>query len=293
MLSTPDIPSDVFLLDGEERRLTALNAELLDEVSLHEPRSRTFIAPDGTQLHGWVIRGDGDGAQPLLVDIHGGPHNAWNPAWNFASIQNEILASQGWSILLLNPRASDGYGEDFYRAAIGGWGERDEGDFLAAIDALVEDGGVDPERVAATGYSYGGYMTNWLTARTDRFKAAVTGGCVTNKTSVFGTSDIGPLLGAFEIGAELRDAPDRFVAVSPLTYAKDVTTPTLILHGEADDRCPVSQAEEWFAALKRLGTEVEFVRYPGGSHLFPLLGRPSHRADYVRRVVDWVTKHTT
>ena len=134
-------------------------------------------------------------------------------------------------------------------------------------------------------------MTNWLTAHTDRFTAAVSGGCVSERASIYGTSDLGCWIGSYEFGAELHEARERFAELSPISYVENVTTPTLILHGENDDRCPIGQAEEWFASLQRLGRAVEFVRYPGASHLFILNGRPSHRIDYNRRIVDWMTKH--
>ncbi len=287
-------PDDIFVADTDgsgERRLTSLNSELIDELDLHIPEARTFAAPDGTELHGWVIHGDGEGPQPLLLDIHGGPHNAWNPVFDPAHVFHEVLAAKGWSILLLNPRASDGYGEAFFRGAIGNWGIADENDFHSAIDALVEDGAVDGERIAVTGYSYGGYMSNWLAGRSDRFKAVVTGGCVTNKISMYGTADFGGLMGVYEVGKELVEDRDLYAQLSPLSHVENVTAPILILHGEADHRCPVSQAEEWFVTLRRLGRTVEMVRYPGGSHLFIVNGLPSHRIDYSRRVVDWVTRY--
>jgi dipeptidyl aminopeptidase/acylaminoacyl peptidase len=206
-------------------------------------------------------------------------------------IYHEVLASQGWSILRLNPRGSDGYGEDFFTAVVGKWGEIDEQDFLCAVDALVEEGLADRERVAVCGYSYGGHMTNWLTAKTDRFAAAVSGGCLSNYASFYGNSDLGYWIGAHEFGAEAYEARDRYAELSPISYVEGVTAPTLILHGENDDRCPVGQAEEWFVALRRRGEEVELVRYPGASHLFILTGRPSHRIDYNERIADWVTRH--
>ncbi len=295
LVSAPDIPSDVFVAntDGSsERRLTSLNDELLKGVRLHGAEPRTFTAPDGLDVHGWLLRGDGDGPRPLLLDVHGGPHNAWNPAFlPGAHLYQELLAAQGWSTLLLNPRGSDGYGEEFFTAVSGGWGLADEHDFLSAIDMLVDESAVDPERLAICGYSYGGYMTNWLTARTDRFAVAVSGGCVSNEASMYGSSDLGYWIGAHEMGAELHEARDRYAEISPVSYVEHVTAPTLLLHGENDDRCPVGQAEEWFVALRRRGIEVEMVRYPGASHLFILNGRPSHRADYSRRIVDWITAH--
>ncbi len=294
IVSSPDVPADIFIAstDGsDERRLTHLNAELLDDVQLHRGAERTFVAPDGVEVHGWLIEGDGEKPQPLLVDIHGGPHNAWSPAFDAVHIYHEALASQGWSILRLNPRGSDGYGEDFYTAVVGKWGEIDEQDFLSAIDTLVDEGTADPQRIAVCGYSYGGHMTNWLTARTDRFAAAVSGGCLSNYLSFTGNSDVGYWIGPHEFGAETYEAPERYAELSPITYVEGVTAPTLILHGENDDRCPVGQAEEWFVALRRRGIEVEFVRYPGASHLFILSGRPSHRIDYNQRITDWLTTH--
>jgi dipeptidyl aminopeptidase/acylaminoacyl peptidase/CubicO group peptidase (beta-lactamase class C family) len=295
VLSTSQTPGDIFVssIDGSnERQLTQLNKALLEDIDLHPQHSRVFTAPDGLEIHGWVIEGDGPKPQPLLVDIHGGPHNAWNGAFDTVHLYHEILASQGWSILKINPRGSDGYGEDFYSAVVGKWGVVDEDDFHSAIDTLVAEGLADRERLAVCGYSYGGHMTNWLTARTDRFAAAVSGGCLSNVASFYGNSDVGWFLGLYEMGGELWDKRHVFEELSPLSYVANVRTPTLILHGENDLRCPVGQAEEWFISLRRLGVTTEMVRYPGASHLFILLGRPSHRIDYNRRVEDWVVRYT-
>lgn len=149
----------------------------------------------------------------------------------------------------------------------------------------------DPDRLAVTGYSYGGYMTSWLVGHTDRFRRAVAGGVVTDLVSAYGASDIGAsVLGHLAVGADLHQAWDRYDESSPIRYAGAIETPLLILHGENDDRCDMGQAEQLFAVLRRRGREVELVRYPGASHVFIVAGRPSHRADYQDRVVDWVTR---
>jgi dipeptidyl aminopeptidase/acylaminoacyl peptidase len=284
--SSPTSPGDVFI--GGERRTTFFDAEL----ELLVPVERTFTAPDGTPIHGWVLRGDEAAAPgPMLLDIHGGPHNAWNGAFDGIHLYHQHLAQRGWTILYVNPRGSDGYGEDFFCAVTEAWGTSDADDFMCAVDALIGEGVADPARVAVTGYSYGGYMTCWLTARTDRFAAAIAGGCLSNLTSATGTSDLGYFLAVFEFGGLPPDEP-RLVELSPLTYVDNVHAPTLILHGENDDRCDVGQAEEWFGALRQRRIETEFVRYPGASHLFILAGRPSHRIDYNRRVADWAVAHT-
>jgi dipeptidyl aminopeptidase/acylaminoacyl peptidase len=275
------------------RSLTRTNQAFFEEVALAEPQPRTFRAPDGLEVHGWVTGARGEGPQPLLLDIHGGPHNAWGPAFDPVHAYHQLLAAQGWAVLTPNPRASDGYGEQFWRAARGAWGLADAGDYLAAVDALVADGTADPERLAVTGYSYGGYMTCWLTTCTDRFAAAAPGGVVTDLVSFCGTADLAGLFDRSEFGVLATEDPELLRRMSPLTRVEQVRTPTLVLHGAADDRCPVGQAEQWFTALRTLGREVEMVLYPEGSHLFILTGRPSHRADWNARIVEWVTRHTT
>ncbi|GAA4086223.1 S9 family peptidase [Nonomuraea soli] len=279
--STPLSSGDVYL-DGE--RLTDY---ALEGVELFKARTRTFTAPDGTQVEGFVLRDPASaGRSPLLLDIHGGPHNAWAPDFDGVHLYHQVLAAQGWTVLTLNVRASDGYGEEFYTAALGGWGLADQDDFLSAVDELVADGIADPDRLAVTGYSYGGYMTCWLTGQTGRFKAAIPGGVVTDLTSMSGTSDAGYYLKTYELLGDL-------VRQSPFTHVAKVTTPTLILQGENDDRCPVGQAEQWFAALREQGVPARLVRYPGGSHLFILNGRPSHRFDYNERIVQWLEQWVT
>ncbi|WP_228011317.1 S9 family peptidase [Nonomuraea phyllanthi] len=281
--ATPHSAGDVYLMEPGKPDPLRLTDYALGDVELFVPGRRTFTAPDGTQVEGFVLRDDtgAAGAGPLLLDIHGGPHNAWAPVLDGFHLYHQVLAARGWTVLALNPRASDGYGEDFYTAALGKWGLADTQDFMAAVDALVADGTADPDRLAVTGYSYGGYMTCWLTTRTDRFRAAIPGGCVSDLTSVSGTSDLGYFLKTYENQGDLA-------AQSPMEGVGEVATPTLLLHGENDDRCPVGQAEQWFAALRERRVPVRLVRYPGASHLFILNGRPSHRHDYNERIIAWL-----
>ncbi|HEY4027381.1 MAG TPA: prolyl oligopeptidase family serine peptidase, partial [Candidatus Dormibacteraeota bacterium] len=167
----------------------------------------------------------------------------------------------------------------------------DQQDFMTVVDKLIEEGTVDPARLAVTGYSYGGFMTSWLVGHTTRFRTAVAGGVVSDLRSSYGTSDVGAsLLGRLAVGADLTEAWDRYDERSPIRYADQVETPLLILQGESDDRCDMGQAELLFAVLRRRRREVELVRYPGASHVFIISGRPSHRADYARRLVDWIAR---
>ncbi|MFG2074609.1 S9 family peptidase [Nonomuraea maritima] len=262
--------------------ISRLTSYALEGVELFEARRRTFTAPDGTRVEGFVLRDEAATAPgPLLLDVHGGPHNAWSPVFDGVHLYHQVLAARGWTVLTVNPRASDGYGEEFYTASLGNWGLSDAQDLLAAVDALVAEGVADPGRLAVTGYSYGGYMSCWLSATTDRFRAAIPGGCVSDLAALSGTSDLGHLMKVHEYAGDLA-------AQSPLTHVGEVTAPTLLLHGEDDDRCPVGQAEQWFAALRERRVPVRMVRYPGASHLFILSGRPSHRYDYNERIIAWL-----
>jgi dipeptidyl aminopeptidase/acylaminoacyl peptidase len=286
----------VAALDGtEERRLTHHLTEAVPGVTLPAAQPREFVAPDGTTVHGWVLRAaETAGASPLLLDIHGGPHNAWGPTFDGVHLYHQELVARGWTVLLVNPRGSDGYGERFYAGITGNWGLIDEGDFLTPVDDLVDEGLVDGSKVVVTGYSYGGYMSCWLSARhPDRWAAAIPGGVVTDLSSTAGTADVGNLLGPLEFGGFPWDVPEMLRASSPMSYVRQVTAPTLLLQGERDDRCPVSQAEMWFAALRTRQVPVTLVRYPEGSHLFVLDGRPSHRQDWCTRIVDFAVQHTS
>jgi len=262
------------------------------EIQLFPREEREFTISDGTTVHGWLVRDpEAPTPQPLLLDIHGGPHNAWNGAADAVHLYHQDLASRGWAVLLVNPRGSDGYGEEFYRAVLEAWGESDARDFLEPIDALVAEGVADPEQLAVTGYSYGGYMTCYLTSRDERFAAAVAGGVVSDLVSMGGTSDDSHLLARYELGGESWAVRDRYEAMSPLSHVDAVQTPTLIYHGEADRRCPVGQAQQWHTALRERGVPTTLVLYPDEGHLFILGGRPSHRLDFNRRVADWVEQY--
>jgi len=278
--------------DGSTDVLTSHGADLADEIELYEPEPRRFTAPDGRVVHGWVLAdSDRDQPGPLLLDIHGGPHNAWSGTADPVHLYHQVLVEAGWTVLTINPRGSDGYGADFYTAVVGAWGESDAADFTSAVDALVADGTADPDRLAVTGYSYGGYMTCFLTSRDDRFAAAVAGGPVTDLASAAGTSDLGHYMGVAEFGALPWTDPERLLAQSPMSRVDQVQTPTLVLHGLADVRCPIGQAQQWFAALRARGVPARLVAYPDASHLFILGGRPSHRVDYNERLVDWVQRY--
>ncbi|GAA1820713.1 serine hydrolase [Actinomadura chokoriensis] len=293
-LATPTSFGEIVAVDlatGVETVLTEHGAALSGIVPFVR-QEREFTISDGTVVHGWLVRDpDAAGPQPLLLDVHGGPHNAWNGAADDVHLYHQELAAAGWTVLLVNPRGSDGYGERFWRAVEGAWGTADAADLLEPIDALVAAGIADPDRLAVTGYSYGGFMTCYLTGRDGRFKAAVAGGAVADLTSFGGAAHGGHDLGEFELGGPFWRSPDRHAAMSPLTHVDRVTAPTLILHGADDLACPAGQAQQWHTALRERNVPSRLVLYPGASHLFILDGRPSHRLDYNRRVAEWAERY--
>lgn len=294
VLSTPTSFGEIVTLDldsGAEAVRSAHGGSCA-EFELYPRTPRQFTVSDGTVVHGWLIR-DPDAAspQPVLLDIHGGPHNAWNGAADEVHLYHQELVARGWSVLLLNPRGSDGYGANFYNGALGEWGLADAEDLLEPLDELVAEGTADPKRLAVAGYSYGGFMTCYLTSRDSRFAAAVTGGVVSDLASMAGTSDSGHFLADYELGGPPWSERARYEAMSPLTQAGRVKTPTLILQGADDVRCPVGQAQQWHTALREQGIATRLVLYPGASHLFIIDGAPSHRLDFNRRILDWVEQY--
>jgi acylaminoacyl-peptidase len=268
---------------GERRSLTALNAALAAEIAFIEPVERRWMS-GGWEIQGWLYPA-GPGAQPLAVEIHGGPHTlyGWSPI-----LEWQVLAGAGVSVLACNPRGSEGYGEAFNRANLGDWGDGPMADVIAGVDAAVADGLASPDRLGVTGGSYGGYLTNWIVGRTDRFKAAVTCRSVVDMGMLFMTGDIsGGEWAQIEFGRSPWDDPAYFDSISPISLAANVHTPLLIQHAERDLRCTVGQAEALFTVLRTLKRPVRFMRVPDESHELTRGGSPFRRAENLVQVRDW------
>jgi acylaminoacyl-peptidase len=267
----------------EARAITALNDDLQAELAWVEPVERRWTV-DGREIQGWLLPA-GDGARPLAAEIHGGPHTlyGWSPV-----LEWQVLVGAGVSVLASNPRGSEGYGEAFNRANLGDWGDGPMADVMAGVDACIADGLADPDRLGVTGGSYGGYLTNWIVGRTDRFRAALTCRSVVDMKTLFLTGDISGGEWAFtEFGRQPWDDPAYFDAASPLTYARNIRTPLLIQHAERDLRCTVGQAEALFTVLRSLHRPVRFMRVPDESHELTRSGAPFRRAENLVQVRDW------
>jgi dipeptidyl aminopeptidase/acylaminoacyl peptidase len=279
-------PGDLYVRDpgGVERRLTALNRSLLDNIELARTETLDLPGADGARVQGWFMHGRGDGPRPTILQIHGGPHSLYGHAF-FHELQ--LLVARGYNVLFTNPRGSRGYGEAFSSGIRGAWGDLDYRDLMAALDAIVERPDVDTSRLGVAGGSYGGYMTNWIVGHTDRFKAAVTMRSLSNLVSFYGTSDIGTWFGERGFVGTPWDSIERYWRMSPLAHVERIRTPLLILHGEQDLRCPLEQAEQLFVALRRLGKTTELARFPEESHGLSRGGRPDRRRIRLERIVAW------
>ncbi|TVR67118.1 MAG: S9 family peptidase [Gemmatimonadales bacterium] len=292
-------PAEVFVARGDgtgEVRLTGFNDAWLTEVLLNPAREILWQVADGTEIQGWVIppvghvpgeEGAGQDATrrfPLVVKAHGGPNAMYGHTF-FQTFHN--LSAAGFFVFYPNPRGSTGYGHAYMQAIQGSWGLVDEEDFLTGLDAvLAAYPEIDPARVGIAGGSYGGYVTNWLTARSDRFAAAVTSRSITNLENLWGTSDALGTLETHFFGTPWEE-PERYRLASPIHYVQNVTAPTLVIHSEQDHRTPMQDGEQWFMSLQALGVPSEFVRYPRSSHGLSRTGEPWLLVDRLVRLQSW------
>ncbi|MBV9690659.1 MAG: S9 family peptidase [Ktedonobacteraceae bacterium] len=295
LLGNPTCPQEIFVCSvdqpGDLRRITGFNDVLFDELTLTMPEYMPFEGEDGWPIDGWIMKPhdfDPSKKYPLILQIHGGPQTQYGYGF-FHEMQ--VLAGQGYVVFYTNPRGSCGYGYDFALAVRGAWGEKDSLDIMHGVDALLQRGYIDEQRMGVIGGSYGGFMTNWLIGHTDRFRAAVTDRCVSNMASMFGTSDMGWKIAYENLEVMPGENWRRYIHMSPINYIQHIHTPLLILHSEQDLRCNIEQAEQLFTALKWMGREVLFVRFEGQSHGLSRNGHPKARLERLRHIKAWFEKY--
>jgi dipeptidyl aminopeptidase/acylaminoacyl peptidase len=285
--------SDISVYDlkaNTQTTITSLSAELLAEAPSAKPE-RITVQRGEYEVEAWLLHPpdfDPNKRYPLIIDIHGGPHGFYG--YGFYPWQ-QVLATHGFLVVYANPRGSGSYGRKFGMAVRHDWGGEDYLDLMAVVDKVLERPYADPARTGMRGYSYGGYMTSWILGQTDRFAACCCGAPCFDFESFWGTSDIGHYFGEKQFGDAPWRAKEAYAKHSPSAFIHNATTPTLIIHGEGDMRCPIGQGEQLYISLLRNGVETEFVRYPGADHLFLIYGWPEHRADFWTRELAWFTKH--
>lgn len=291
----PATSGDVHAVDlatGTARVLTDWSAPLRATGRVRVPTDVSATAPDGYPVHGWVVTPDPErfaGPHPTILMIHGGPYAQYTVGL-FDEVQT--LAEAGYAVVYGNPRGSAGYGSAHGSAIRRAFGTVDTDDVLALLDAALADPALDGDRVGVMGGSYGGYLTAWLTTRTDRFAAAIVERGFLDPVSFVGSSDIGWFFGLEYLGdGDTDEARAAVAAQSPMAHVARVTTPTLVIHSEQDWRCPVEQGQRWFVELKRRGVPAELLLFPGEGHELTRSGRPQHRLVRFEHVLAWWAQH--
>ncbi|QDX40314.1 S9 family peptidase [Salarchaeum sp. JOR-1] len=319
-----DHPGDVFAATpggAEEVRLTRLNNEYLDDRAVSEPEELWFengegdstdpsaepshtntgpsaepghtntgpsAEPGHTKIQGWVLTPpdfDPDETYPLAVEIHGGPHAMWSTAgtmWH----EFQTLAAAGYVVFWSNPRGSTGYGEAFATAIERDWGDVTMTDVMAGTREVASREYVDDENTFVTGGSFGGYMTGWIVGHTDYFDGAVAQRGVYDLSSFYGSTDAFKLVEG-DFGTTPWEEPDFLWEQSPVAYADQVETPTLVVHADNDFRVPVNNGEMFYLFMKKNGVDTRLVRYPREGHELSRSGEPGHVVDRLERIVRW------
>jgi dipeptidyl aminopeptidase/acylaminoacyl peptidase len=269
-----------------EKQLTHFNDELQKEVAFSDAERFTYKSVDNLEIEGWLMKPYGYQAgkkYPLVLYIHGGPHSAYGEGW-FDEFQS--LAGGGFFVLFTNPRGSSGTNAAFTNASRGDWGGKDYIDLMKAVDIAAARPDVDSTKMGVTGGSYGGYMTAWVTTKTNRFKAAETDRMISDWTYWWGASDAQNLTNNEFFGRPWENQA-MYDSLSPIRHVKNVKTPTLLVQSEEDFRTPMGNADLWYTALKAQGVPAEFVRYPRSTHELSRSGEPWLLVDRLGRIRQW------
>jgi len=285
----PRTPGELGLVsDTEVTALTDFAAPLRAQTQLAEQIEFTATAPDGYPVHGWIYKptnSNADGPHPVLLNIHGGPFADYN--WGYFD-EAQVYAQAGYAVLQCNPRGAAGYGRAHGVAIKEAMGTVDMDDVLAFYEqAVAAHGDLDAQRAGVLGGSYGGYLTAWIIGHDHRFQGAIVERGFLDPFSFVGTSDIGWFFADGYTGTD----PAKILAQSPMAVAENVTTPTLVLHSEEDLRCPFEQAQRYFQTLKRAGSEVEMLVFPGENHELSRAGTPWHRKQRFDAILDWWSRY--
>ena len=282
-ISEPSLPAELFYLrDGEIRQLTDTNRQLLDQLELADVINIQFESRDGTEVEGFLFTPPGyrgGRRYPTILRIHGGPVSQYDFRFN---AEAQLLAANGYVVVISNPRGSSGYGQDFSATLFARWGEPDFEDVMAAVDYAVEEGYADADRLGVGGWSYGGILTNYVITKTDRFAGAISGASEVNYIANYG-HDHYQYFWEQELGLPWENK-EGWERISPWEDIEKITTPTLIMGGKEDWNVPILNSEQLYQALKRRGIDTQLIVYPDESHG---IQRPSFRKDRWERYLDW------
>lgn len=286
-VSTQQIPGEIyFSQNGTMQQLTHTNAAVLAEIELADVRNVTFPSADGTNIEGFVFTPpdyNSNQTYPTILRIHGGPVSQYDFSFNREA---QLLAANGYVVVICNPRGSSGYGQDFSAAIFAEWGVKDFADVMAAVDYTISEGLADPDRLGVGGWSYGGMLTNYVITKSERFAGAISGASEVNYVANYGHDHYQRDWEA-ELGLpwENREAWEK---ISPFNDVDKVTTPTLVIGGKEDWNVPIQNSEQLYLALRRRGITTQLVVYPDESHG---ISRPSFIMDRYLRYLAWYDTH--
>ena len=281
-------PSDVAILEhGQVRRLTNLNADLIGATALSVPQPlQVTSAFDGRQIDSWIMlppQFEPGRKYPLVLEIHGGPFASYGPVF---SSELQLYAAAGFAVVYANPRGSSSYGDEFANLIHHDYPGHDYEDLMSVVDAAIASTHVDPARLFVTGGSGGGVLTAWIVGKTGRFRAAAVQKPMINWSSAVLTTDAYAFMSRYWFGKMPWEDPQAYWRRSPLSLVGQVTTPTLVMAGEADLRALPSEAEQFYQALQLRGVPTQLVEVPGASHA-GLAARPSQQAAEVKAILTW------
>lgn len=290
-LAHPQRPADLVLRNGNmKRQLTRLNDDLFAHKQLGKVEEIWYASKHGDyDIQGWILyppNFDPTQKYPLILEIHGGPHTAYA---NTFSAELQLMAAAGNVVLYTNPRGSTSYGEAFAQEIHHNYPSQDYDDLMDGVDAVIEKGFIDEERLYVTGGSGGGVLTAWIVGHTDRFRAAVVAKPVINWYSFVLTADFYNYFTQYWFPGLPWENLEHYMKYSPISYVGNVTTPTMLLTGEADYRTPISESEQYYQALKLAGVETAMVRVPDAPH--GIYSRPSNLIGKVAYILHWFEKH--
>ena len=292
-LTRPDHPADLAVgKQGEDsRRLTHLNDDLFGHKDLAQVEEIWWKSShDGLDVQGWIAKPPGFEASkkyPLLLEIHGGPFSDYGD--RFAA-EIQLYASAGYVVLYTNPRGSTSYGEDFANEIHHNYPNNDYDDLMSGVDAVIAKGYIDDQQLFVTGGSGGGVLTSWIVGHSGRFAGAAVQKPVINWYSWVLTADIPTAYLTWFPGLPW-DHLEHYMKRSPISYVKNVTTPTMLVTGEVDYRTPMSESEQYYQALQLVGVESALVRIPEASH--GIAARPSHLISKVQHILAWFERYRT
>lgn len=289
--SAPGRPAELAAIRGRNvENLTTLNGDLLEHKRLAQVDTVRFPSRlDGREIEAWIVRPPGfepGSSYPLILEIHGGPFAAYGPHF---STEVQLYAAAGYVVMYVNPRGSTSYGADFANLIHHAYPGGDFDDLMSAVDYAIEEGFAEEERLYVTGGSGGGILTAWIVTHTDRFRAAVSAKPVINWNSFVLTADGAEFFQRYWFAHPPWEDADAYLARSPLHFVGNATTPTMLLTGEADLRTPISEAEQFYQALKSRGVDTALVRVPEASH--GIAARPSHLIGKVAHVLAWFERY--